>query len=185
MYEYRYHPLGGGLRNILDQSGRRSKSRSNTAFSSILDFASDALSPGSVTAVLCLRGLPRDLAASILAHEGTHAWFKLHPRFNPDRNMPLQVEEGCCQLVAYQYLSHLDECDGSADERDYGDDGEPTDRKLRQYFRNSIEVDTSEIYGEGFRLAAAAYARVGSVVSLLEYVSENLSFPPKHAQEIN
>jgi hypothetical protein len=36
----------------------------------------------SVTAILCLSGLPRDLTASVLAHEATHAWIKLHPRFD-------------------------------------------------------------------------------------------------------
>mmetsp|Transcript_49889 Transcript_49889/g.97617 ORF Transcript_49889/g.97617 Transcript_49889/m.97617 type:complete len:543 (-) Transcript_49889:185-1813(-) len=177
MYEYRSHPLGGSLRHMFDQSPRGSKSFASAAISSVLDFAADTLSGGSVTAILCLRGLPRDLAASILAHEATHAWFKLHPRFEPKRPMPLQVEEGCCQLMAYQYLVRLEESDLTGDRRDYGDDGEPTDRKMRQYFRNSIETDTSEVYGDGFRLAAAAFAKLGCVASLLEYVAENNSFP--------
>lgn len=178
MYEYSYHPMGGGLKNMLQRNSNTvNSSRSRQLFSSVLNFVSDGLTSSKVSAILCLKGLPRDLMASILAHEGTHAWFKLNPHFNPQAQMPLQVEEGCCQLMAYLYLTHLEELDG-ADGPDYGDDGQPTDKKLRQFFRYCIETDTSETYGEGFRLAAAAHAKLNSVPALLEYVAEHRCFPP-------
>ncbi|KAL3902683.1 MAG: hypothetical protein SGARI_005721, partial [Bacillariaceae sp.] len=59
----------------------------------------------SVTAILCLSGLPRDLAASVLAHEATHAWIKLHPRFDFEKPIPAQVEEGVAQLIALLFLT--------------------------------------------------------------------------------
>jgi hypothetical protein len=58
-----------------------------------------------VTAVLVLYGLPRDLTASILAHEAMHVWLKLNKGF-PFR-MPPKLEEGLCQVIAYLYLESL------------------------------------------------------------------------------
>ena len=58
-----------------------------------------------VSAILCLTGLPSDLTASILAHEATHAWLRLHPDYVWDVPIPPCVEEGLCQLVAYLFLS--------------------------------------------------------------------------------
>jgi len=121
-----------------------------------------------VTAILCLSGLPRDLTASILAHESIHAWFKLHPNFSVANPIPLKVEEGCCQLVAHLLLS-----DGLGPA---SKEGEPSDEKLRQYFKFSIEADDNEIYGDGFREAASAYAAVGISV-LLDHVVSYRSFP--------
>ena len=59
-----------------------------------------------VTAVLVLYGLPRDLTASILAHEAMHVWLKLNRGF-PFR-MPPKLEEGLCQVIAYLYLQHIE-----------------------------------------------------------------------------
>jgi hypothetical protein len=58
-----------------------------------------------VNAVLVLYGLPRDLTASILAHEAMHVWLKLNKGF-PFR-MPPKLEEGLCQVIAYLYLDKL------------------------------------------------------------------------------
>jgi hypothetical protein len=58
-----------------------------------------------VSAVLVLYGLPRDLTASILAHEAMHVWLKLNRGF-PFR-MPPKLEEGLCQVIAYLYLDKL------------------------------------------------------------------------------
>jgi hypothetical protein len=58
-----------------------------------------------VSAVLVLYGLPRDLTASILAHEAMHVWLKLNKGF-PFR-MPPKLEEGLCQVIAYMYLDSL------------------------------------------------------------------------------
>jgi len=126
----------------------------------------------SVTAILCLSGLPSDLSASVLAHEATHAWFKLHPNFDIKKPIPLMVEEGCCQLVANLFLSEGLE---PASTETYNDDG-PSDNLLRQYFKFTIETDENEIYGTGFRLAAKAYAEIG-IEALLSHVAMYREFP--------
>jgi hypothetical protein len=127
----------------------------------------------SVTAILCLSGLPHDLSASVLAHEATHAWIKLHPRFDFERPIPPQVEEGCAQLVALLFLndglgppSPLDNNDGSG----------PSDEKLRQYFKFSIETDDHEIYGTGYRRAAMAYSQIG-IEALMSHIVLYQDFP--------
>eukprot|EP00594_Rhizosolenia_setigera_P012747 CAMPEP_0178971144 /NCGR_PEP_ID=MMETSP0789-20121207/20073_1 /TAXON_ID=3005 /ORGANISM="Rhizosolenia setigera, Strain CCMP 1694" /LENGTH=804 /DNA_ID=CAMNT_0020658005 /DNA_START=49 /DNA_END=2463 /DNA_ORIENTATION=+ len=133
---------------------------------------SDSNPNSKVTAILCLSGLPSDLTASVLAHEATHAWFKLHPDFDILRPIPLMVEEGCCQLMALLFLT---DGLGPANEQTY-DDGGPSDASLRQYFKFSIETDESEIYGTGFRLAAKAYAKIG-IEALLSHVVRYREFP--------
>ena len=83
-------------------------------------------SESSVTAILCLSGLPLDLTASILAHEDAHAWIKLHSNFTIKKLISKQVEEGYCQLVAILFLN-----DGLAPASNYSCDDEPSDDKLR------------------------------------------------------
>lgn len=134
--------------------------------------ANKANPDASVTAILCLSGLPRDLAASVLAHEATHAWIKMHPRFDLGYPIPPQVEEGCAQLVAMLYLT---EGMAPASTETYGDSG-PSDEKLRQYFKFSIETDDNEVYGEGYRKAAAAYADIG-IEALLSHIVLYQEFP--------
>eukprot|EP00978_Attheya_sp_CCMP212_P002344 scaffold4845_cov51-Attheya_sp.AAC.2 len=146
----------------------------------------------TVTAILCLRGLPASLTGSILAHEAVHAWFRLHPRPPPGRQrgerLPPMVEEGCCQLVAHLYLhdraalyhamtSSTNNNDTSTSS--YMEDnarGGPSDDKLRQYFLSEIERDQSEVYGEGFRRAARGFAQLG-LHALLDYVLLHHAFP--------
>lgn len=125
----------------------------------------------SVTAILCLSGLPRDLTASVLAHEATHAWMKLHPTFDIRRPIKPMVEEGCCQLVAHLFLDELEPASSEVTE-----DGGPSDEKLRQYFKFSIETDENEIYGEGYRQAAKIYAEIG-ILALLSHVVHYKDFP--------
>jgi hypothetical protein len=133
----------------------------------------DKVNPeSSVTAILCLSGLPRDLTASVLAHEATHAWFKLHPSYSITNPIPLQVEEGCCQLVAQLFLT--DGMDPASTET--FDDSGPSDEKLRQYFKFSIETDENHIYGTGYRLAAQSHAKIG-IEALLSHVVLYQEFP--------
>lgn len=124
----------------------------------------------TVTAILCLSGLPADLTASILAHEATHAWIKLNPNFDPTHPIPPQVEEGCCQLISMLFLT-----DGLQESSSNSTDG-PSDKKLRQYFKYSIESDKNEIYGEGYRKAAKAYAQIG-IEALLSHVVNYRDWP--------
>lgn len=129
-------------------------------------------SASNVYAIMCLSGLPRDLTASILAHEALHAWVKLHPQYDVRRPIPSQVEEGCAQLISMMFLN---------DGLDYpqtlqsGEPG-PSDAKLRQYFRFSIETDDNEIYGTGYRRAAAAYREIG-IEALLMHIVRYRDFP--------
>jgi len=125
-----------------------------------------------VHAILCLLGLPRDLTGSILAHEATHAWMELHPQYNPLRPLPPQVMEGCAQLIAMLFLSDgLDQPNPSA-----ADEDGPSDQRLRQYFKFSIERDDDKIYGLGYRRAALAYRDIG-IEALLSHVVRHGSFP--------
>lgn len=133
-----------------------------------------------VTAVLVLYGLPRDLFASILAHEATHVWLKLTKTIPYD--LPPEVEEGLCQLIAYKYLLHLDEeikknndknksSKSTANESDgVGDESDVA------FYRYQIEEDPSLIYGEGFRAARKAEAAIGLDI-LVEYIAQNKTFP--------
>ena len=143
--------------------------------SGFMDFDVGSLkgnSKSEVMAILCLSGLPRDLTASVLAHEATHAWIKLHPDFKIRKQLPAQVEEGCAQLVAYLFLS-----DGMEPPPMRASTGTgPTDEKLRQYFKFSIETDDNDIYGEGYRKAAAAYSSIG-IAALLNHVVHYQAFP--------
>lgn len=52
----------------------------------------------------------------------------------------------------------------------------PSDEKLRQYFRFSIETDENEIYGTGYRRAAIAYRDIG-IEALLNHVVQYRNFP--------
>jgi hypothetical protein len=126
-----------------------------------------------ITAIMCLSGLPADLTSSVLAHEATHAWIKLNPNFRYGKALPLKVEEGLAQLVAFLFLN-----DGLEPiiEELTKDDSNPSDARLRQYFKFCIETDQT-LYGEGFRLAARAYAEMG-MHELLYYVALNHDFPP-------
>lgn len=135
--------------------------------------ASKSNPDASVTAILCLSGLPKDLSASVLAHEATHAWIKLHPRFNFQRPIPPQVEEGCAQLIA---LLFLNEGLGPPAPLENNDGTGPSDEKLRQYFKFSIETDDHEIYGTGYRRAALAYSKIG-IEALMSHIVLYQDFP--------
>uniref|UniRef100_A0A7R9ZT84 Protein DA1-like domain-containing protein n=1 Tax=Craspedostauros australis TaxID=1486917 RepID=A0A7R9ZT84_9STRA len=134
----------------------------------------DKVNPdSSVTAILCLSGLPKDLVASVLAHEATHAWIKLHPKYDMRNPIPPQVEEGCAQLIALLFLN--DGLDPAPPLKNNDGTG-PSDEKLRQYFRFSIETDDNDIYGTGYRKAAQAYSKVG-VLTLMTHVVMYQNFP--------
>ena len=147
----------------------------------------------NVQAIYCLKGLPRSLMGSILAHEAMHAWFGLNPlrrdgvvgeRSSGDvRRMPPMVEEGLCQLSSHLYLNHVMDSMGQGDSSGANSSGGggPSDDTLREYFRWSIETDTSPVYGDGFRMAAMAYNEIcdngGSLIDLLQYAMMHKSFP--------
>ena len=129
--------------------------------------------------------------------EAFHAWIKLHPNFSHTTPLPRRVEEGLAQLVAFLFLDGMETIDtdnyinekGQQGPRggDIGDNprnvpeeeedsGIPSEARLRQYFKFCIETDES-VYGQGFRAAALAYAKLG-IHELLYYVALNQDFPP-------
>jgi Protein DA1/LIM domain len=138
----------------------------NSAYSKSSKQSSD-----DVIAIVCLTGLPRALTAAILAHEVVHAWIKFHPNYDSRKPLPAQVEEGLCQLVATLYLS-----DGIIPNSDKNMVDGSSEKKLRQYYKFSIERDQSEIYGIGYRRAAIAYSEIG-MEGLLSHVLEYRDFP--------
>ena len=107
------------------------------------------------------------------------------------------MEEGLAQLVAFLFLDGLDPIDmegyvttergqqgggkinddprNAPEEED--ESGIPWEARLRQYFKFCIKTDESVVYGQGFRAAARAYAKLG-IQELLYYVALNQDFPP-------
>jgi hypothetical protein len=129
-------------------------------------------SNSKVYAILCLSGLPRDLAASVLAHEAALAWIKMHPEYDVHRKIAAQVEEGVARLIS---LLFLQKGLGNPEAPVTGETG-PSDARLRQYFCFSIESAEDEIYGTGYRRAAEAYQSLG-MEALLMHVVRYGNFP--------
>ena len=122
-----------------------------------------------VTAVLVLAGLPRDLTASILAHEAMHVYLKLSKGF--PLTLTKQSEEGLCQLVAMRLLSHyLENHQTSADGKS------SFRRSLLRYWIHCIESDSSFEYGDGFRKAKKCSDSLGLEITL-DHVSQMGSLP--------
>lgn len=120
----------------------------------------------SVTAVLVLCCLPRDLTASILAHEAMHVWCKL--RSDMPFELPSRVEEGVCQLISHKFLEHVIEA--------YPFNG--WESQLQLYYKNLIETDPSPVYGDGFRDAAAyCSCSEGNLSSLIQKIKQTRNIP--------
>ncbi|DAZ92865.1 TPA: hypothetical protein N0F65_003044 [Lagenidium giganteum] len=123
----------------------------------------------SVSAILVLHGLPYDLTAQVIAHEATHAYIKLNSSFPTD--IPLQVEEGVCQLMSYLWLKYkhvVAETTGSV---------APFASRLREFYMQQIENDQSEVYGDGFREALEAYNRTHSLQRVFDSIRSSKQFP--------
>lgn len=122
----------------------------------------------SVTGILCVCGLPRELTISILCHEAVHAWLRLHPDTDVLKPIPPAVEEGCCQLVAHLLLEALDRAEKT--DRDSLLGSVSRNKQLRQQLKVRIESDESDTFGQGYRIAAQACSNVGIDV-LMENVA--------------
>lgn len=114
-----------------------------------------------VSAVLVLYGLPRLLAASILAHEAMHVYLKLSPAM--PFHLPPLVEEGLCQFAAMRYLEEQPR-DGTG---------------LRDFFCFQISSDSSPVYGQGFQAACTCCSALG-LHTVLDIVRETKLFPTLH-----
>lgn len=146
-----------------------------------------------VQKILCLKGLPRNLMGSILAHEATHAWLAMNPirrdgvvgdssSFGSVRRIDSTIEEGICQLVSHLYLQTLMTNDKKEGFRDHFSRNGPSDVKLNQYYKWAIENHPSPVYGGGFKKAAVAYTQTvnsgGGLKELIQYVTIHRDFPP-------
>jgi Protein DA1/LIM domain len=127
----------------------------------------------SVTAILVLSGLPRLLTGCILAHELMHAWLRL----SGFEDLPLEVEEGLCQLMALLWLEAQPESQGSSS-RSANSGGIPRsyDEKLASYLGNQIRTDASIVYGDGLRAALEAFQRHG-LATVLAHVRHAKRLP--------
>ncbi|KAI5060278.1 hypothetical protein GOP47_0024698 [Adiantum capillus-veneris] len=130
-----------------------------------------------VTAILVLYGLPRLLTGSILAHELMHAWLRL----NGFRNLQPDVEEGICQVLAHMWLESevmagsSSSSSSSSSAAKKGPKSE-VEKKLGGFFLHQIAMDSSPIYGEGFRAGHASMVQFG-LRSTLEHIKMTGSFP--------
>ncbi|KAF0748911.1 hypothetical protein AaE_007203 [Aphanomyces astaci] len=121
-----------------------------------------------VNGIMILHGLPFDMTAYILAHEATHAYFKLHEGF--PSSLPAQVEEGTCQLMGYLYLQYRKVMATP-------DESSQHAIQLRDWYIQSLVEDTSPVYGDGLRAALHAFNAVNSLQFLLDHIRETSGFP--------
>lgn len=158
--------------SCLTTSGLCLEDRSHTTPRSALDpEAPISCGESGVVGIICLTGLPKDLAGAVLAHEATHAWLRMHPRYPKSDHIPHSVEEGIAQLMSSLFLS-----DGLPPANTHTSPDGPSDEKLRQFFKYTIEREKSEVFGTGYRKAAVAYSEIG-IVALLTHVLECRDFP--------
>lgn len=127
-----------------------------------------------VTAILVLYGLPRLLTGSILAHEMMHAWLRLKGY----RTLSQDVEEGICQVLAHFWLqSQLTSMSSDVASTSSNQRGRsPFDKKLGDFFKHQIEMDTSLVYGNGFRAGHQAVMKYG-LRTTLDHIWMTGNFP--------
>lgn len=121
-----------------------------------------------VSAILVLVGLPFLTTGEILAHELTHAFFRL----NNFGKLDPQIEEGICQLISYLWLNYKlqtemqrsESRDGSysqKSEQSLGEQHTLSSCDLCKFLLWQIEQHPSPIYGDGFKLAKLSYDKYG------------------------
>ncbi|XP_071739420.1 protein DA1-related 1-like [Rutidosis leptorrhynchoides] len=137
-----------------------------------------------VTAILILYGLPRLLTGSILAHEMMHAWLRLKGY----SNLPPDVEEGICQVLAHMWLdteilagssaTNVASSSSSAPAPTSSKKGKRSafEKQLGEFFKHQIESDTSAAYGDGFRDGNKAVLKYG-LRTTLDHIQLTGRFP--------
>ena len=106
-----------------------------------------------IAAILMLHGLPAESFAATYAHELGHVW--LFQQHFPE--LPLQVEEGICELFAHLWLIN--------------NPGPWSD-----YLIHLKERSTDPVYGEGYRIALRSLRHMNPA-ELFEFVKKHQSFP--------
>nr|XP_043631152.1 protein DA1-related 1-like [Erigeron canadensis] len=137
-----------------------------------------------VTAILILHSLPRLLTGSILAHEMMHAWLRLKGY----SNLPPDVEEGICQVLAHMWLDSEIIAGSSGTSVASSSSSAPVpvsskkgkrsefEKQLGEFFKHQIESDTSAAYGDGFREGNKAVLKYG-LRSTLDHIRLTGRFP--------
>lgn len=127
-----------------------------------------------VTAILALYGLPRLLTGSILAHELMHGWLRL----NGFRNLPPDVEEGICQVLAHMWLESevMAGSSSSSSSKNYKAPRSAIEKKLGEFFLYQIAMEPSPVYGEGFRAGHSAMVQYG-LRRTLDHIKLTCGFP--------
>lgn len=121
-----------------------------------------------VSAILVLVGLPFLTTGEILAHELTHAFFRL----NNFGKLDPQIEEGICQLISYLWLNYKlqtemqrsdcrDDTHSRKSKQPLGEQHTLSTCDLCEFLLWQIEQHPSPIYGHGFKLAKASYDKHG------------------------
>lgn len=133
----------------------------------------------TVTAILVLAGLPRLLTGCILAHECMHAWLRL----SGYEDLPPEVEEGLCQLMALLWLESHASGQSSGDAARSARNGAPRgagwieyEEKLAAFLGHQIRNDPSYIYGDGLRAALEAFQKHG-LATVLAHVRRAKRLP--------
>eukprot|EP00270_Netrium_digitus_P010936 TRINITY_DN3432_c0_g1_i3.p1 TRINITY_DN3432_c0_g1~~TRINITY_DN3432_c0_g1_i3.p1 ORF type:complete len:523 (+),score=130.49 TRINITY_DN3432_c0_g1_i3:177-1571(+) len=122
-----------------------------------------------VVGILILYGLPRVEAGALLARELMHTYMVLSGDFP---SLPVEVEEGLCQFVSYQWiLSQSSKYDGSA-----GADTPSFQQKLLQYCQVQIADSDNCSAASGFRLVQGAVGLHGFAI-VLDHVKRTGYFP--------
>ena len=106
-----------------------------------------------IAAILMLHGLPAESFAATYAHELGHVW--LFQQHFPE--LPLQVEEGICELFAHLWLIN--------------NPGPWSD-----YLIHLKERSTDPVYGEGYRIALRSLRHMNPA-ELFEFVKKHQRFP--------
>lgn len=126
-------------------------------------------SRSNVTAIIVVNCLPRLLFGSILAHEMTHAHFRLTPGY--PRKIDPKVEEGLCQLVACLWTER------EAQKIDGNDEDAKNQLALAGCIAHNIRNDQSEIYGDGARMALHRYEKLGNCRDVFDHVKATGRLP--------
>lgn len=79
-----------------------------------------------------------------------------------------QVEEGLCQLMAMLWLDSQDHWAKTQTN--------PYQQRLLSYLGYQIRTDTSDVYGEGFRIALEKFQQRG-LRALVEHIIKHRAWP--------
>lgn len=112
-----------------------------------------------------------------------HAWLRLKGGFE---DLPVEIEEGLCQLMALLWLENgkqqrgdpVDGASGNKEKNSGARNGEDdqSEERFSAYLGYQIRSDPSIVYGDGLRAALGAFQRLG-LPSLLAHVQKAKRFP--------